>query len=650
MQDVTERQRAEAILRESEEKFRIAFENAPVGMSIVGPTGRFLNVNPALCRMFGYTREELKAGTFNDITHPDDIERGNRWVRRMISGDDSEPELEKRYLHHDGHVVWGSVRAQWVRDDDGSARMSIVHVTDITERKRAEAALLERERQLREAHEIAQMGHWSIDLSAGTMHWGDGVFRLLEFDPATTIPSQELVFSRLHPDDLPAAQEALGADAEERGPSDRVFRLRFPDGRVKHIRGVSRAERGSDGQAVRMTGIVQDITIIREAEEQRAQLEEQLERARRMEAIGYLAGGIAHDFNNLLTVIGGNASLARLDAARDSRLATLMSEISQAVSSGANLTRQLLAFSRKQVIEPKVMSLNERIEHLTPILRRLLGEHLELETVLDPALGPVRFDLSQAEQVLINLAVNARDAMPGGGKLTIRTANVGLTGETAHGAGRLIGPFVVLEVTDTGTGMSDEARQHVFEPFFTTKEPGRGTGLGLAMVYGAVAQNQGHIEVSSALGRGSTFRIYLPRVPEPKEAARPPSTMVATVGHEAILFVEDDPAVRALGQRVLVRQGYRVRACASGAEALAVAGDQTQRLDLLVTDVIMPGMNGRALADELRRSLPSLKVLFTSGYTQDVIGQHGVLAAGTQFLAKPYSFEDLARKVRETLG
>jgi len=651
VQDVTERRLAEAALRESEAKFRIAFENAPLGMGIVGATGRFVDVNPALCQMVGYARDELLAITFNDITHPDDVERGNRWLRRLLAGDFAEPELEKRYVHKAGHLIWGLVRARWVKSADGAERMAIVHVMDITSRKRAEEALRERECQLREAHVIARMGHWHLDLASGAVSWTEGMFRLLELDPATTVPAQELVLSRLHPDDAEAANATFSSALEEGLATDRLYRLLRGDGRVMHVRGICQPELDGAGRTVAMSGILQDITSIKEAEERRAQLEEQLQRARRMEAIGYLAGGVAHDFNNLLTVIGGNASLARLDAGRDSQIAPLLSEITQAVSSAADLTRQLLAFSRRQVIEPKVMNLNDRIASLSSMLRRLLGEHLELVTILDPDLGLVRFDVSQAEQILINLSVNARDAMASGGKLTLRTANVELGERNRPDRGGPSGPFVLLEVSDTGTGMSEETQQHLFEPFFTTKEPGHGTGLGLAMVYGAIEQNHGHIEVSSKLGRGSTFRIYLPRLPAAEmTTADAPEPLALAPDGKTVFFVEDEPAVRDLGERVLARQGYHVRAFAGGREALAAARAEAGALDLVVTDVIMPGMNGRALADELRRLNPSLKVLFTSGYTQDVIAPHGVLEEGVQFLPKPYSFDELARKVREVLS
>jgi len=649
--DVASRKQAEAVLREQEDKFRIAFENAPIGMSIIGPKGEYLAANPALCRMVGYSREEILAGTINKITHPDDIERGNLWIRKMMAGDHSEPEFEKRYVHKDGHVVWGLVRAQWVRNDDGSPRMSVVHVLDITERKQSEQEIHARERRLREAHEIAQMGDWQLDLKRGSMRWAEGIYRLLEFDVATTTPSFDLFTARVHPDDRGDVAGVHAAAIDQNTQADIIHRLLLPDGRVKFVRRIFRVEPNLDGLGSWVSGILQDITSIRHAEEQRAQLESKLHRAQKMEAIGYLAGGVAHDFNNLLTVMGGNASLALIDAPAGSAMAELLSEILKGVSSAAELTRQLLAFSRKQVIAPKVMNLNGLIGQMSAMLRRLLGEDLEFKTILAPDLGQVRLDAGQLEQILVNLAVNARDAMVDGGKLTVETANVVFDGETSQaGSQRPSGSFIMLAVSDNGSGMSEDIKQHIFEPFFTTKDAGRGTGLGLAMVYGAVSQNHGHIEVYSEVGVGTTFKIYLPRVNQDADAPQALPSAVTPAGHETIVFVEDDLAVKHLGERVLVRNGYKVFAFAHGAEALAAVRAMEAPFDLLVTDVVMPGMNGRALSEEVRKVYPKVKVLFTSGYTQNVIAHHGVLEAGIEFLAKPYSPEVLARRVREVLG
>ena len=645
---------AAELLRENEEKFRIAFDNAPLGMSIVRSDGQYLEVNPALCKMFGYSREELLAGTINRVTHPDDIERGNRWVQQMIAGDYSEPEFEKRYFHKDGHIVWGLVRAQWVRNDDGSPRLSIVHILDITERKRAEQAIMARERQLQEAHEIAQMGHWQLDLSSGLMLWGRGVYQLLEFDPSARVPSHELFLSRVHPEDRGQVERAHRGALDANRPGDLTLRLIFPDERVKHARWICRPEfdaSGSSGSTRYVSGILQDVTSMRVAEEERTRLKAQLDQAQRMEAIGYLAGGVAHDFNNLLTAIGGSASLALREAPAESAVAEALTDIMQGVESAADLTRQLLTFSRKQVIAPRVLNLNRVVEHLAPILRRLLGEDLEFKTNLALELGQVRMDVAQAEQVLVNLAVNARDAMKGGGTLTIETANVYLDEELCRRHGQLqSGPFAMLMVSDSGRGMTEATKQRLFEPFFTTKEQGHGTGLGLAIVYGAVKQNNGHIEVHSEQGRGSSFRIYLPRVDEPADSVRVKAAVPTTRGHETILLVEDDAMVRAIALRMLVRQGYRVLPYPDGESALVGIRNIDEPIDLLITDVIMPRMNGRELAEQVKLLRPTVKVLFTSGYTQNLIAQQGILEAGIQFLAKPYSVDLLSGRVRELLG
>jgi PAS domain S-box-containing protein len=522
VQDVTEQRHDQDLLHENEEKFRIAFEYAPSGMTIVRANGQYLSVNEAACSMVGYTREELLAGTLQRITHPDDVEKSNRWMKKVIAGDMSEPECEKRFIHRDGHVVWGVVRARWLREADGTPRFAVAHLQDITERKRVE--------------------------------------------------------------------------------------------------------------------------------EERARLHTQLTRAQKMEAIGHLAGGIAHDFNNLLTAIGGNASVVLADPAISPEVRTMLGEISQAVTSASNLTRQLLAFSRQEVIAPRVLHLNEVVLNLQRLLRRLLGEDLVLRTVLAPELGRVCMDPGQVEQILVNLAVNARDAMSDGGVLIMETSNVRLDEAFARGhPGVTPGDYALLAVSDDGCGMSEETRARLFEPFFTTKQPGKGTGLGLAMVYGAVKQNGGYIDVYSEPARGTTFKIYLPRVDAPAEAWGSPAPGEVRGGTETVLLVEDDPAVRAPAQRMLQHLGYSVHECGSGVEALAAAAALGGKVDLLVSDVVMPHMNGRELAERLTAAWPGVRVLFASGYTQNVIAHHGVLERGVEFLAKPYSLESLARRVREVL-
>ncbi len=381
------------------------------------------------------------------------------------------------------------------------------------------------------------------------------------------------------------------------------------------------------------------------------QLEEQYRQAQKMEAVGLLAGGIAHDFNNLLTAINGFAELMQFQLTPDDSLYELAGKILGSGRRAASLTRQLLAFSRKQLIEPKVLNINSVVAEIEKMLKRIIGEHIQMETILAPDLWSAKVDPAQFEQVVVNLAVNARDAMPEGGRLTIETANVVLDEEfVAEHLEMEPGEFVLLSVSDTGMGMSNEVKAHLFEPFFTTKRLGEGTGLGLATVHGIVKQSGGHIWVESEEGRGTIFTIYLPRTDAAKSALAY-SKVEADVpsGTETILLVEDDPQVRELAHRVLQEQGYTVLEGSNGEEALQLLRSHTGSIDLLLTDVVMPGMSGKALADQLLRTQPDLRTIFMSGYTDEAIAHHGVLDPDVAFLQKPFSPTVLARKVRDVL-
>ena len=390
-------------------------------------------------------------------------------------------------------------------------------------------------------------------------------------------------------------------------------------------------------------------TFVRDVTDQR-RLQQQLLQSQKMEAVGRLAGGIAHDFNNLLTVITSYSDLLLEDLGTDDPKRSDVEQVRKAADGAAALTRQLLAFSRQQVVEPRVVSLNAVVESLQKILRRVLGEDVELAATPGPDLGAVRADVGQLEQVLMNLAVNARDAMPTGGKLTIETGNVEHDPAFARGHGAVaVRQFVMLAVTDTGVGMDEATKARIFEPFFTTKEPGKGTGLGLATVYGIVQQSGGFIWVYSEPGHGTTFKIYLPRVDAPAEGVA--VTAVAPVGRgtETVLLAEDAAAVRAVARQVLERQGYTVLEAPDGELALHLAQRHSGPIHLLLTDVVMPGMSGRQLADRLAVARPDMKVLYASGYTDDSVVRHGVLEEGTAYLQKPFTPESLARKVRDVL-
>jgi len=461
-------------------------------------------------------------------------------------------------------------------------------------------------------------------------------------------------------------EELIGTSVEQLVPvelrarhlGDRLAYLQAPRVRTMAA-GRSLAALRRDGTSVPVDIALSPITVAGELHvlatiadtTERRRLEEQLLQSQRLEAIGHLAGGIAHDFNNLVNVIAGFGRLVLDDLPEDEPHREDVEQILAAADRAATLTRQLLAFARRQVLQPRVLNLNEVVADITPMLARILGEDTDLVTMLAPNLGAVRADPGQLEQVIVNLAVNARDAMPEGGRLTIETANVDLDESFVRSRVEMTpGSYVVLAVSDTGHGMTEEVRQRIFEPFFTTKPEGHGTGLGLSTTYGIVRQSGGFISVYSEPGQGTTFRIYLPRVAERAEPfMRPPRTRAADVGVETLLLVEDDEAGRTYARRVLEARGYQVLAAAHGPEALEVAAAHDGPIDLLVTDVIMPGMSGRELADRLVASRPGLRVLYVSGYTENSVVHHGHLEEGVAFLVKPYSPDDLARKVREVL-
>jgi two-component system cell cycle sensor histidine kinase/response regulator CckA len=416
------------------------------------------------------------------------------------------------------------------------------------------------------------------------------------------------------------------------------------DGRIITCQWLNTPLMDDAGQFAGLLCLAQDVT-------ERKSLEDQLRQAQKMEAIGSLAGGVAHDFNNLLTIINGYSEMIPDQLPADSPVRDLVREIGQAGERAASLTRQLLAFSRKQVLEPKVLNLNAVVTDIAKMLKRLIGEDVDLNTGLETGLGRVKADPGQIEQILINLAVNARDAMPQGGKLTIETANVELDESYAQSHSDVRpGRYVLLALTDTGTGMDEATKSRIFEPFFTTKEPGKGTGLGLATVYGIVKQSGGHLTVYSEPGHGTAFKIYLPLVQEAIPTRKSDASLRRSLhGTETILLTEDEPAVRALARYTLQIHGYTVLEASQGEKALRIAQEFEGSIHLLVTDVVMPVMGGRQLAEQLAAIRPGLKVLYLSGYTDDAVVRHGVLQAEAAFLQKPFTPGALAQKVRDVL-
>jgi PAS domain S-box-containing protein len=512
------------------------------------------------------------------------------------------------------------------------------------ERRQAEEALQQSEERFRQIAATIDEVFWTADPNITRMLyispayervWGRSIASLYE-NPRSFLES-------IHTDD----HEAVLADLElqKTGQSfDHEYRIVRPDGAVRWIWDRGFPVRDEAGQVIRFQGVAVDIT-------ERKHMEEQFRQAQKMEAVGRLAGGVAHDFNNLLTIINGYSEMVLHGLESSDPARSYLEEIKKAGVQAASLTRQLLAFSRQQVLAPQVLDLNILVTDLEMMLRRLIGEDINLVLVRDSALGRVKADPGQINQIFMNLAINARDAMPQGGKLIIETSNVMLD-ETYADRHITVPPgrYVMLAISDSGIGMHAEIQTHIFEPFFTTKEKGKGTGLGLAMVYGTIKQTGGFIWVYSEPGRGTTFKIYLPRVEEVGKSVQPSEAQrLSAEGTETILLVEDEETVRALATRILQASGYNVLESMSPEDALQIGERYQESIDLLLTDVVLPRMNGRKVAEHLALMRPGLRVLYMSGYTDNAIVHHGVLEAGIAFLQKPFTPSSLVGKVREVL-
>ena len=526
----------------------------------------------------------------------------------------------------------------------------IGHLTDafnemLSTIQNRENALRESTAQLLEAMTVARMGSWAWDVEEATISWGGREAEVFGERGKPTDASLDSFLELVHPSDRSTVDQGLWRAAENGQRCELDFRVLDPDGHTRWLamRGQRAHEDGRSG--LKLLGLVMDVT-------ERRRLEEQLLQSQKLEAIGRLAGGVAHDFNNLLTGILGyaNFALKSLPENHDSRTDIL--EIERAGTRAAALTGQLLAYARRQMIAPKIVSLNELVTNMENLLRRLIGEDVDLETRCASELWPAQIDPGQFEQVIINLAVNARDAMPHGGSLTIETSNCTLDDTYVSQHPEVLpGEYVMLAVADTGVGMDSATQVRIFEPFFTTKEQGKGTGLGLAVCYGIVRQADGHLWVYSERGRGTTFKVLLPRAVEDQEALATPKPLaqLSSTGTETILVVEDEPVVRRLTVRALAERGYNVLEAEDGESALEVAREHTGDLQLLVTDVVMPGMNGKELADRLTAERPDLRVLYISGYAEHAVVRQGVLVEGIAFLSKPFDLSELARTVREVL-
>ncbi|HUK65409.1 MAG TPA: bacteriohemerythrin, partial [Anaeromyxobacteraceae bacterium] len=646
--DVTEQKSTESALRESEQRFRAIFEQAAVGIAQADErSGRFLRVNDKLCEIVGYSREDMLGQTWFQVTHPDDLLAGRASHERMVATHRSYSR-QKRYLRKDGKPVWVNVTVapMWAQDAEPTSFVSVVE--DVTATKNAAEALRESEERFRIAFQTSPD---SININ----RLEDGLFVTVNegFSRMTGWTAEEVIGRtslEVHIWDDPADRERLVAGLKKDGYYENLeARFRRKDGST--LSGLMSARLITLRSKRYLLSITRDISEWRRAEQERDRLRADLHQVAKMEAIGQLAGGVAHDFNNLLTVILAGAEAMKQDLSDRTPLdPEILEEIAGAGRRARDLTRQLLAFARKQVIAPVPLDLNGLMGSVEKLLRRVLGEDIELSIALEPALGSVKCDPGQIEQVILNLAVNARDAMPQGGVLRIETHNVEVGARlTSTHPFMQAGPYVCLSVSDSGSGMSAEVKAHAFEPFFTTKPVGRGTGLGLATVYGIVKQSDGYILLDSAPGEGATFSLYFPRIVDTASAREPPAPALPVQGNETLLVVEDDPQVRAITVRSLRSGGYTVLSAGGGREAIDLGLNTPEPLHLLVTDVVMPGLDGRAVAEALRRCHPRLPVLYVSGHTQEAIVERGVLEPGIEFLPKPFTASTLLARVRSIL-
>ena len=749
-----------------------AMKYSPIGMAIVAPSGAWLEVNPALCELVGYTREELLALDFQSITHPEDLARQLYLVEQTLAGMVERYEMEKRFLRKDGRIVWAEIHVSLIWNADSTPRHFISQIIDITERRRAAQAQVESRAKLLLALHGGRIATWEYDVVHDRLSYDEHIPRIFhsrrdartftladylhEFvvpeDKATVAnalrdavaslgdsfsaqfehevirhdgsrgvhlvwfsvikcggrvvklvgatqditerrqaeqrlrdseeqlrqvtenlreivwvkeadtheilyisPAYEQIYGRtcaslyaaprswldaIHPDDRERARALVPTAA-----SDGEYRVIRADGQVRHLHARTFPVKDVSGRVYRVVGVAEDVT-------ERRRVEEHFRQAQKMEAIGQLAGGVAHDFNNILSAILMQVEEARNHPAVDAELHESIAGIGAAADRAVKLTRQLLLFSRKQLMQPRQVDLNEVVSGFTQLLRRVLPESVDIRLRPGPRPATALADPSMLEQVLMNLAVNARDAMPSGGTFAIEIGHREITEDDARSIPEATaGRHVTLRLTDDGCGIPPDVLPRIFEPFFTTKEPGHGTGLGLATVFGIIKQHRGWITVTSAPGRGTTFDIVLPASPEPvqpRTRTLPPG--LPRGGNETILLVEDDPSVRRLTRALLVRHGYQVLEARSGVEALAIWDAATQRIDLVLTDLVMPdGVSGRDLANRLQARAPALKVILTSGYGADVVPHSRETRLGPSFLAKPCTPRTLLEAVRTCL-
>ena len=645
VRDLTEQKKTAEALRAEEQRYRELFEDVTVGLYWSTPDGFMIDVNPAMVSMLGYRDRKSLLAIKTTSLYVDQAD-GERWKMEMMR-DGAVQDFEARLRRADGTIIWTRETTHARREADGTVILYQGVLEDITAQVDAEHHLEWSERRVSQILEALPLGIM-VSNGEGVPVFANAAAKKLLGD--SVVPTQPN-------SDIAATYNLYLAGTDKHYPLDGGPVMKALSGRTV---AVDDMEIRRDGQVVALNvqaapirdlegKVVAAVAAFMDTTDRRA-LEHQVRHASKMEAVGQLAGGVAHDFNNLLTVIMSYGVMLLDRLAPNDPNREDVQEIASAAERAAGLTRQLLAFSRKQVMQPRVIDINQTIADVENMLRRVIGEDIELHVALDSDVARIHTDPGQLQQVLMNLVVNARDAMPKGGRLSISTSNAMLSHESKCVLGAAHGHYVTLTVSDSGSGMSDEVQQRIFEPFYTTKEPGSGTGLGLATVYGIVKQSEGDLCVTSAPDKGSSFAVYFPRfVSKGPQRRNGAPKKGATRGTETILLVEDDSSLRTLIVRILKAYGYQVLVAPGGIEALVLASNPQQAIDAVISDVVMPDMNGRELVEKLLETRPGLSTLLMSGYTDDEVLRRGVLHGETSFLQKPFTPDQLARKLRSVL-
>lgn len=627
---------------ELDENLREIVVHSPLPMAILDRGLRYLLHSKRYLEAYHLDQEDL-IGRHHYEVFPELPQRYRDVHQRCLAGA-TESGREDPFVRMDGRTEWTNWDARPWRLASGEIGGIVVMTEVITARKEAELELQQTNRRLAEAQRVARIGYWEWDAVKNRLDLSDEVYRLIGLDPEKKIQTYEGYIAAVSEDVRIKVPDRVRASVLAGEPFHFEHTIVESDepNRIVGIHG--RVVRDSQNKMVSLVGAAQDVT------EQRT-LEEHLRESQKLEATGRLAGGVAHDFNNILTAIFSFSEFALTTLQTGHAAAEDILEVIRAAEQAKTLTQQLLAFSRRQTVIPRVLRINDRVRRVESMMRRILGEDIRYSTHLDENLWSTRIDPNALEQVIVNLGVNARDAMPDGGRLTIETANISLDEEEIGAKGQRIAPgdYVAFILSDEGEGMSDDVQGRIFEPFFTTKAPGRGTGLGLSTCYGIVRQAEGFMWAYSEVGQGTTFKVYLPRVRDAVEAETPVAQPTAVGGDETILLAEDNVQVRKSAVRTLQGLGFRVLAGASAEQALETVANLDIHVDLLITDIVMPGMNGKQLADIILARYPRACVLFMSGYTENTIVHHGVLEQGVELLQKPFSPSGLGIRVRQVL-